>query len=43
MENEVKAWLEDIRQAISEIYSFLPENRDFNEFLNDLKGKQSSG
>ena len=41
MENEVKTWLEDIRQAISEIYSFLPENRDFNEFLNDLKGKRA--
>ena len=41
MVNEAKTWLEDIRQAISEIDSFLPENRDFNEFLNDLKGKRA--
>lgn len=41
MENEVKTWLEDINQAITEIYSFLPEKRDYFEFVKDLKGKRA--
>ncbi|MEH6406277.1 MAG: HepT-like ribonuclease domain-containing protein [Leeuwenhoekiella sp.] len=41
MENEIKTWLEDINQAIDEIVSFLPENRSYEEFLNDLKGKRA--
>lgn len=32
MEKEVQPWLEDIKQAIDEIESFLPERRDFLEF-----------
>lgn len=41
MENEIKTWLEDINQAIIEIYSFLPEKRNYHEFLKDLKGKRA--
>jgi len=36
MENEINTWLEDIHQAIKEIYLFLPEKRDYFEFLKDL-------
>lgn len=41
MDNEVKTWLEDIHQAILEIYSFLPERKDYFEFQKDLKGKRA--
>ncbi|ADR23556.1 antitoxin [Marivirga tractuosa] len=41
MENEINTWLEDIHQAIKEIYLFLPEKRDYFEFLNDLKGRRA--
>lgn len=39
MENEIKVWLTDIKQAIEEINQFLPERKDFNEFQKDLKTK----
>jgi len=32
MEKEVQPWPENIKQAIDEIESYLPENRDFLEF-----------
>jgi len=33
MQNEeIKTWLADIKQAIIEIKSFLPEKKDFFEF-----------
>lgn len=41
MDNEVKTWLADIRQAIDEIKSFLPEKRIFSEFQKDLKTKRA--
>ncbi len=41
MENELRVWLSDIEQAISEINSFLPEKKDFNEFRKDLKTKRA--
>ena len=41
MENEIKSWLEDIKQAIVEINQFLPEKRIFFEFQRDLKGKRA--
>ena len=41
MGNEINAWLEDIKQAIEEIVSFLPEKRDYFEFKSDLKGKRA--
>ena len=37
MEPEIKTWLQDINRSIEEIYSFLPEKRDFFEFRTDLK------
>src|SRR5690606_24546971 len=41
MENEINTWLEDINQAIEEIFSFLPEKRNYFEFQKDLKGKRA--
>lgn len=41
MSNEVKAWLKDIEQAISEINSFIPDVKNFNDFQKDLKTKRA--
>ncbi len=41
MEKEVRIWLEDIKQSIDEIESFLPEKRNFFEFRNDLKTRKA--
>ncbi len=41
MEKEIKVWLSDIKQAISEINQFLPEKKVFQEFQNDLKAKRA--
>jgi uncharacterized protein with HEPN domain len=41
MENEVKTWLKDIEQAILEIEEFLPEQKNFNHFLNDMKTRRA--
>jgi uncharacterized protein with HEPN domain len=41
MENEIRTWLEDIKQAIDEIEEFLPKRRDFFEFKNDLKTRKA--
>ena len=41
MQEEVKVWLEDIAKAINEINSFLPEERNFTAFQNDLKTKRA--
>lgn len=41
MDNEVKTWLKDIEQAIEEINSFLPDKRNFNDFVSDLKTKRA--
>jgi len=41
MENEINTWLEDIDLAIAEIFSFLPEKRNFLEYQKDLKGKRA--
>ena len=41
MENEVKTWLTDIKQAITEINLFLPDKKDFLIFKKDLKAKYS--
>jgi hypothetical protein len=32
MDNEIKTWLEDIGNAISEIDGFLPEKKIFSDF-----------
>lgn len=37
MQKEIQTWLEDIKQSIEEIESFLPETRNFFEFRKDLK------
>ncbi|MDQ3190486.1 MAG: DUF86 domain-containing protein [Bacteroidota bacterium] len=41
MENEIKTWLTDIKQAISEINMFLPDKKDFYVFQRDLKTKRA--
>lgn len=41
MENKINTWLEDIHQAIEEIFLFLPEKRNFFEYQKDLKGKRA--
>lgn len=41
MDNEIKTWLEDIGNAISEIDGFLPEKKIFSEFQSDLKTKRA--
>jgi uncharacterized protein with HEPN domain len=38
---EIKIYLQDISQAISEIWSFLPEKRNFSEFQSDLKTRKA--
>ena len=41
MENEVKTWLKDIEQAIAEINTFIPEQKNFKDFQSDLKTKRA--
>ena len=41
MEDEIKTWLSDIKQAIVEINSFLPVKRNYLSFQKDLKTKRA--
>jgi uncharacterized protein with HEPN domain len=41
MENEIKSWLSDIKQAIREINQFLPDKKDFFLFEKDLKTQRA--
>ncbi len=41
MNNEIRAWLQDIEQAIKEINSFIPEAKNFKEFQKDVKTKRA--
>jgi len=41
MEEEIKTWLADMRQAINEINSFLPDKKDFFAFKKDLKTRRA--
>ncbi|MGF7078733.1 HepT-like ribonuclease domain-containing protein [Mucilaginibacter sp. UYCu711] len=41
MEDEIKSWLSDIKQAITEINDFLPDKKDFFLFQKDLKTKRA--
>jgi uncharacterized protein with HEPN domain len=41
MGNEIKTWLTDIHFAIQEISEFLPVERNFKKFQNDLKTKRA--
>ena len=38
---DIQTCLKDIEQAIAEIYSFLPEERNFFEFQKDLKTRKA--
>ena len=42
MEKEIKVWLSDIKQAISEIEQFLPSQKIFQEFQKDLKARRAT-
>jgi len=41
MKHDIKVWLQDIDRSIGEIFEFLPSNRNFLEFQNDLKTKKA--
>jgi uncharacterized protein with HEPN domain len=41
MEDEIKTWLADIKQAINEINDFLPDQKNYYEFKKDLKTKRA--
>ncbi len=41
MEDQVKTWLTDIKNAIEEINAFLPDKRNFFEFQKDIKTKRA--
>ncbi|MBS1978455.1 MAG: DUF86 domain-containing protein [Bacteroidetes bacterium] len=41
MDNEVKTWLKDIEQAISEINSFIPQTKNFKDFQKDLRTRRA--
>jgi uncharacterized protein with HEPN domain len=41
MESDIKLWLADIKRSIIEIYDFLPAERDFLVFQNDLKTRKA--
>lgn len=41
MEDKVRTWLADIKQAIKEIDTFLPDKADFLKFKEDLKTKRA--
>ena len=41
MEGEIKVWLKDIKTAIGEINSFIPEEKNFKEFQKDLRTKRA--
>jgi uncharacterized protein with HEPN domain len=37
MKHDIKVWLQDIDESISEIYDFLPDSNNFLDFKTDLK------
>ena len=41
MENDIKDWLNDIKQAIQEINQFQPDKKNFLTFQKDLKTKRA--
>lgn len=41
MQDEIKTWLADIKQAIVEINDLLPDKKDFFQFKRDLKTKRA--
>lgn len=42
MNPEVMVWLEDIDRSITEIFEFLPEERNFLMFQDDLKTRKAT-
>jgi len=41
MEDDIKTWLMDIKQAIVEINEFLPDKKNFFQFKEDIKTKRA--
>ncbi|MEM7548085.1 MAG: HepT-like ribonuclease domain-containing protein [Bacteroidota bacterium] len=41
MDNRIRSWLEDIERCIDEIFTFLPEQKNFIEYQKDLKTKKA--
>ena len=41
MDNRISAWLEDIARCIDEIFDFLPEERNFFEYQQDVKTRKA--
>jgi len=41
MQRNIKVWLQDIDQAILEIYDFIPAERNFHLFWKDIKTKKA--
>jgi len=41
MENDIKLWLADIKRSITEIYGFLPDEKNFVVFQKDLKTRKA--
>lgn len=41
MDKRIQVWLEDIKQAIDEIETFLPVERNFFEFRKDIKTRKA--
>jgi uncharacterized protein with HEPN domain len=41
MGNEVKTWMADIQAAIEEISQFLPDEKNFQKFQQDIKTKRA--
>jgi uncharacterized protein with HEPN domain len=39
--HDIKIYLKDIEQSVAEIFSFLPEKRDFFEFQKDIKTRKA--
>ncbi|MFN5556860.1 MAG: HepT-like ribonuclease domain-containing protein, partial [Chryseotalea sp.] len=41
MDDQIRAWLKDIQQAILEIQTFIPDQKNFLLFEKDVKTKRA--
>ncbi|QNF32853.1 DUF86 domain-containing protein [Adhaeribacter swui] len=41
MESDIQLWLADIKRSVVEIYDFLPAEKDFHLFQQDLKTRKA--
>ena len=41
MDDQIRAWLKDIQQAILEIQTFIPDQKNFYLFEKDVKTKRA--